>query len=150
MAFIFLAEMAMATLHETILPNVEPPHILHLSLSPDLRTSNSSSNTHVHPLFLKSFARHPLHDLTAQDLFEMFRPAGAIRLIQTNVDVGYHHLVSVIEYHARESTSLAINILRGALAMRSWPDCKLQAYEPANLYISVRNLSDILKPSFLK
>jgi hypothetical protein len=131
------AEMAMATLHETVLPNVLPLHVLRLSTSPDLGALPPPSNVKPPPVSLKSAERHPIHELSAQELFTIFRPAGAIRLIRTNVNVGHSHLVSVIEYQATESIPLARNILRGTLSAKAWPDCNLQTYEPANLYVSV-------------
>jgi hypothetical protein len=129
--------MAMATLQDTAIPTVTPLHLLRLSVFPNHGASSPLSIAKAPPLFLKSFAKHPLHEWSAQDLFTMFRPAGAIRLLGTNVNVGHSHPVSVIEYYASESAPLARNILHGTLSRKGWPDCYLQAYAPTNLRISV-------------
>jgi hypothetical protein len=137
----------MATLHETALSNVIPLHVLRLSTSPEPGMTSSSSKLKPPPLSLKSVERHPLHDLSAQDIFTIFRPAGAIRLVRTNVNVGYSHPVSVLEYNDTESVTLARNILHSTLLARAWPDCKLQAHEPANLYVAVSRQLSIIDSS---
>jgi hypothetical protein len=137
----------MATLHETALPNVIPLHVLQLSTSPEPGKSSFPRKLKPPPLSLKSVERHPLHDLSAQDIFTMFRPAGAIRMVRTNVNVRYSHPVSVLEYNESESVTLARNILHSTLLAKAWPDCKLQAHEPANLYVSVSELSSIMEPA---
>jgi hypothetical protein len=132
---VYVAEMAMATLHDTVLSDVTPHHVLRLSSS--LKLEKPSSTGKTLSVFVKSSIQHPINDLSAQDLFTMFRPAGDINLVRTNFNIGYNNPAPVLEYSRADCVAAARIILRDAVSAKRWPECQLQAYDPQILYVHV-------------
>lgn len=134
----------MATLHHTLLPNVTPSYRLHLASA--AKTLFAGPEHRVLAAFFKSARHHPLLDLSAQELFVIFRPAGPIKTVRINVDVGHLHPVAVLEYYTTQSTFNARDILHGLNIDNRWTECTLELYDPYSLYISVSYISLTLPP----
>lgn len=136
LTLVFAAEMAMSTLNDTILPDFKPAYHILLSTTEE-RTSSDSSDKSPPPVFLKSTQRHPLHELSAQALFTEFRKVGPLKRVAVNVNVGYPHSVSILEYSSSEAFAPATKHLSAIISQKRWPDCGLQRFDPSKLFISV-------------
>ncbi|GJE92589.1 hypothetical protein PsYK624_087440 [Phanerochaete sordida] len=137
---IYFAEMALATMHKTILRNVEPFWLLRLSASWDGK--ETLPDDPLFPQFVQTYEEHhPLHYYNAQELFRYFRNAGPLVSVERAVDIGHETTTCVVQYWNEEHANFA-RLNAGSLAPDSdqrtspLPSFTLRAYNPYNLYIT--------------
>jgi hypothetical protein len=127
----------LATLSELELPGCIPTYRLNLSITAEYESTRTFVAKLPPPVFFKSAKRHPIHLLSGQDIFRMFRSCGPLSKVSCDVSVGNSHLVTALQFYNLEGSENAREILRKAIMENSWPDCGIQAYDPAELYLPV-------------
>ncbi|GJE92581.1 RNA recognition motif domain-containing protein [Phanerochaete sordida] len=142
---VYHAEMALATLHGTLLPSVEPPFVLRLSAS-DKEEETLPADPLLSQFVHSDIDDHPLHSWTAQELFRYFRSAGPLVSVRTNVDIGRARRVCTVEYwderHANYARLNAQRLGRELAPLEApLPPFSLRTYDPWKLYCT--NLGDI-------
>ena len=130
--------MALATLQDTIVPDISPPARLRLSHSPNHDPPYPTVR------ILRQFARsaatpHPLlYSSSIQTLFRWFRSAGPLVSIAKDVDIGYPETVISLEYWYGEHANAArIRENQVHSELSSSPEFTLRTYDPCNLYCAV-------------
>lgn len=136
---LYAAEMALATLQDTEIHEVQPAYKLKLSHSPSLLSSAPP-----HPLFpqyVKSkTSNHPILACTPQKLFEWFRYAGPLVYLRVNVNVGFPEPTVMLEYWDEVHAAYSHKNCRLLHPMlKNMKPFALRTIVPTNILCSVRS-----------
>jgi hypothetical protein len=132
------AEMALATLQGTIIPETDPPFALKLTHSHMLQ--GAAPPFPLFPQFVYTDNKeHPLLHVSAQDIFKWFRSAGPLAEIRVNLDVGRQGLVCAVQYWDEDHAKYAhMNCRKLHTALEAMPAFTLRTYDPCSLHCTVR------------
>lgn len=134
----FKAEMALATMQETLIIKPMPQWTMILSHSPTLASTAPSDS--MLSQYLRTDPSFFTSNMTPQLLFKCFRPAGPLVSVRMNVDVGNKERTAVVQYwnerHAN-SARMRKNGLHKKIQRGTRPPFSLRTFDPCILHCSV-------------
>jgi hypothetical protein len=131
--------MALATLHDEKFPGCIPHYKISLSSISEITSEPSpAKSSPLVNVYLKSAEPHPVHLLSSQDLFVMFRPCGPLKKVACAVSVDGGHVVSILHFYSDDAVERAHKHLHNAVEENAWPECGLQAYNTTCIRVGVR------------
>lgn len=132
------AELALATMQESVIQDAVSPWIMVLSHCPTLESAIPSAL--MYSQYLQADPAFFSSEVTTQLLFRYFRTAGPLVSVRMNVEIGGGKRTATVEYwnelHANEARN-ARNALHKK--MRNRPAFSMRTYDPRSLRCSVRH-----------
>ena len=131
--------MALATLQDTVVTDVNPPWKMVLSHSPTLEPTLPPQRIFSQYIRSNGIPHNPIEGSSPQAMFKRFRSVGPLVSVRTNVDIGYSQRAIVLEYWYEDDAKLARKMKNTVHTdLKDLPDFSLRTFDPCNLYCTVR------------
>ena len=130
--------MALATLQDTVVTDVNPPWKMVLSHSPTLEPALPPQRIFSQYIRSNGIPHNPIEGSSPQTIFKWFRSVGPLVSVRTNVDIGYSQRAIVLEFWGATHAKLARGLKNKVHAdLHSIPGFTLRTFDPYTLHCTV-------------